>query len=198
MASLQDNGPPLVLASASPWRRELLARLGLAFAAIPADIDETPTPGESPRALVARLAAGKAAAIARQRPEAVIIGSDQVAGLDGEIIGKPGDNATAAAQLRRQSGRRVVFYTGLCVLAPGRAPQETVVTVETRFRELADAEIARYLAAEDVTGCAGSIKSEGLGITLVEAIASDDPTALIGLPLIALRRMLAGAGLDLP
>lgn len=190
--------PELILASASPGRRELLARLRLPFEILPANVDETPQAAESPARLVARLARAKAQSVFAQHPQAVVIGSDQVADLDGVILGKPGSREAAAEQLRRQSGRRVVFRTGLCVLAPTTPPQEAVVDVQTTYRRLSDAEIERYIGAEDIVATAGSMQSEGLGITLVEAIRSDDPTALIGLPLITLRRMLARAGLAVP
>lgn len=188
----------LILASSSPWRRALLQRLGLPHQAISPQIDETARAGETPTALVIRLAQAKAQAIAEHNPQAIVIGSDQVADLDGKILGKPGTPERARHQLQQQSGREVVFRTGICVCAPDAPPQVEVVNVRTRFRHLSAEEIARYVAAEDVTSTAGSLKSEGLGITLVEAIQSDDPSALIGLPLITLRRMLARAGLALP
>lgn len=189
---------PLILASSSPWRRTLLERLGVPYRAISPEVNETPQNGETPTALVARLARAKAEAVFVHNPEAVVIGSDQVADLDGDILGKPGTVDRAKAQLRRQSGREVVFHTGVCVCAPGAEAEVAVVEVTTCFRTLDDNEIARYVAAEDVTGTAGSIKSEGLGITLVTAVRSDDPSALVGLPLITLRRMLAQAGIALP
>lgn len=191
--------PPLILASGSPFRRQLLARLGIEFATIPPDIDETPAAGEAAPALVRRLARDKAGRVAVHRPEALVIGADQVAELDGRIIGKPGDRATARRQLQQQSGRTVAFHTGLCLCVPGRAqPAVTTDTVTTRFRQLAIDEIERYVDSEDVTATAGSIKAEGLGITLLAAVESSDPTSLIGLPLIALRGMLANAGIGLP
>lgn len=191
--------PPLILASGSPWRRQLLDRLGLAYRAIAPEIDESPRAGETPAELVARLAEAKARAIFERHPEAVVIGSDQVAELDGAILGKPGSRQAAIQQLRRQSGRRVVFHTGVALYAPGHdAPLVECVPVTTTFRKLDDAEIERYVDAEDVTATAGSIKSEGLGITLVESITSDDPTALVGLPLITVRRMLAEVGVGVP
>lgn len=193
------SSPPLILASGSPWRRQLLDRLGIEYRVVAPDIDETPVPDESPAALVERLARAKAEAVAEHHANAAVIGSDQVADLDGDILGKPGSETAAIEQLRRQSGRRVIFHTGLAVAAPGLpAPLVTRVIVTTTFRELNDDEIVRYVAAEDVTATAGSIKSEGLGIALVESIASDDPTALVGLPLIALRRMLAEVGIAIP
>lgn len=191
--------PKLILASSSRFRQHMLTRLGVAFTTVSPDIDETSRAGEPAIELVQRLARGKAERVAAQHPAALVIGSDQVAELDGAIIGKPGDRATAIKQLQRQSGRTVAFHTGLCLLAPGQAqPSVAVDTVMTRFRVLTTAEIERYVDAEDVTATAGSIKSEGLGIALLEAIESSDPTALIGLPLIALRRMLAQAGMALP
>lgn len=191
--------PPLILASSSPFRRQLLARLGIEFSTVSPDIDETPATNEPAIDLVRRLALGKAARIAADHPGALVIGSDQVAELDGHIIGKPGDRAAAIKQLQRQSGRTVQFHTGLCLYAPGQAqPAVASDTVTTRFRLLTTAEIERYVDSEDVTATAGSIKSEGLGITLLEAIESSDPSSLIGLPLIALRKMLADAGLSIP
>lgn len=190
---------PLILASSSPFRRQLLQRLGVAFTTRVPDIDETPAPGESAVALVRRLAQAKAAHIAARNSAALVIGADQVAELDGEIIGKPGSRGNAIRQLQRQSGRVVHFYTGLCLYTPGQTrPAVVTDTVTTRFRVLDRTEIERYVDREDVTATAGSIKAERLGITLLEAVESRDPTALIGLPLIALRRMLADAGVCLP
>lgn len=190
--------PTIILASSSPWRRALLTRLQLPHEALSPDIDETARADETPADLVTRLAQAKAEAIAVSRPDAIVIGSDQVADLDGAILGKPGTLPRAKQQLRRQSGREVVFRTGICVCAPGAVPDVSATNVTTSFRALTDAEIARYVEAEDVTGTAGSLKSEGLGITLVDAIDSDDPSALVGLPLITLRAMLARAGVALP
>ncbi|RJS95367.1 nucleoside triphosphate pyrophosphatase [Salinisphaera sp. Q1T1-3] len=191
--------PPVILASSSIWRARLLEQINVSFETISPDVDETPAPDESPDALALRLARDKAAKIAASRPEAIVIGSDQVAHVDGRLLGKPGTAARAREQLRMQSGQRVEFHTGLCVCAPAfDTPRTHLETVTTRFRTLDDAEIARYVAAEDVTATAGSLKSEGLGITLVEAIESRDPSALVGLPLIATRRLLVDAGLTLP
>lgn len=191
--------PDLILASSSRWRRELLDRLQIPYQAISPDVDESAQADEFAYSLVQRLAQAKARAVFADHPNSIVIGSDQVADLDGRIIGKPGNRDNAIAQLQRQSGRTVLFHTGVCVLAPGLAqPLEELVTVKTVFRSLERAEIERYVDAEDVTSTAGSIKSEGLGITLVESIQSDDPSALIGLPLIALRRMLLAAGMRLP
>lgn len=187
-----------ILASGSPWRRQLMDRLGLPYRTVAPDVDESPEPGETPAALVRRLAAAKARTVFTEHPDAVVIGSDQVAELDGDIIGKPGSREAAIEQLRRQSGRRVVFHTGVALCAPGReSPSIEVVPVTTVFRTLSDAEIERYVDAEDVTATAGGIKSEGLGIALVESITSDDPTALVGLPLITVRRMLMEVGIKI-
>ena len=189
----------LILASSSAYRRALLARLGLPFEAIAPDIDETPLAGESPQATALRLARAKAEAVAQAHPGALVIGSDQVATLDDRQIGKPGDHARALAQLQLMRGREVVFHTALC-LWDGRAPdaaqaaQVENVQVKVRFRDLPDAELDAYLRIEQPYDCAGSAKNEGLGIALLESIASTDPTALTGLPLIALTGMLRHAG----
>src|SRR5699024_12676149 len=181
-------------AASSRFRRQLLSRLGVAFTCIAPDIDETPLAGESAPELVQRLARGKAEHVAADNQDALVIGSDQVADLDGHIIGKPGSRERAIRQLQQQSGRVVTFHTGLCLCAPSQAqPAVTTNPVSTRFRRLTATEIECYVDHEDVTQTAGSIKSEGLGISLLEAIDSNDPTALIGLPLIALRRLLADA-----
>lgn len=191
--------PTLILASSSRWRRQLMDRLQLTYQTISPDIDETPRPGEAADRLVMRLARAKAQIVYKAHCNAVVIGSDQVAGLDGAIIGKPGTRENAIKQLQRQSGRTVIFHTGVCVYSPTLdTPLVAHVPVETVFRDLGDDEIARYVDTEDVTTTAGCMKSEGLGITLVEQIRSDDPTALIGLPLITLRRLLAQAGVNLP
>ncbi|MEI2454628.1 MULTISPECIES: Maf family protein [Lysobacter] len=189
---------PLILASTSIYRRELLGRLGLAFDTARPHTDETPRPGETPAALAARLATAKAGAVAAQQPQAWVIGSDQVAEFDGRPIGKPGGRDGALAQLQAMSGREVRFLTGLCVLRHGQAPLTALDVTTVRFRELNAAEIARYVDAEQPYDCAGSFKSEGLGIALFEAIESSDPTALIGLPLIATARLLRQAGYALP
>ena len=190
---------PLVLGSTSRYRRELLQRLSLAFNVAAPDVDETPEPGETPRALALRLALAKALAVARQHPSAIVIGSDQVADLAGEPLGKPGNHERAVQQLRRMRGHTVVFQTAVAVvcLATG-FEQVELAPVEVKFRDLSDAEIERYLRAERPYDCAGSAKSEGLGIALLDAIHSDDPTALVGLPLIRTCRMLRAAGLVLP
>lgn len=189
----------LVLGSTSRYRRELLARLGLPFDVAAPAVDETPLTGEAPRALALRLALAKARAVAAAHPQAVVIGSDQVADLDGEPLGKPGNHERATAQLRRMRGQTVVFHTALAVVCQATGfEQVDLAPVRVRFRDLSDAEIERYLHAEQPYDCAGSAKSEGLGIALLDAIDSDDPTALIGLPLIRTCRMLRAAGLALP
>jgi septum formation protein len=195
MSATLPEGRRLILASTSPFRRELLARLGLPFAVRPPEVDETRQPGEEAPALVARLAEWKAQAIARQEPAALVIGSDQAAVLDGEIVGKPGDHEQAAAQLRRASGRTVTFYTGLCLLdSASNQRQVTVEVFQVAFRRLTAEMIEGYLRREQPYQCAGSFKSEGLGIALFERLEGDDPTSLIGLPLIRLTRMLEAAG----
>ncbi|WP_455386141.1 Maf family protein [Acidihalobacter prosperus] len=189
----------LVLASSSRYRRELLARLHLPFASDSPDIDETPLDGEDPLAMVRRLSCAKAEALRSAHPDALIIGSDQCAVLDGRIIGKPGDHATAVAQLRASSGRSMMVHTGLCLLdtASGET-QVDVVSYDILFRELDDAEIEAYLRLEQPYDCAGSVKSEGLGVSLLEHMRGDDPSALVGLPLIRLGAMLREAGLAVP
>jgi septum formation protein len=189
--------PPLILGSTSRYRRELLERLRLPFAVHAPALDETPLAGEPPAALAARLALAKAQAVAERFPQAVVIGSDQVADLDGTPVGKPGSHERAVAQLRAMSGRSVVFQTAVAVVrrATGHAGT-ALVPVTVRFRRLDDAQIERYLQLEQPYDCAGSAKSETLGIALLEAIESDDPTALVGLPLIATCRLLREAGLD--
>lgn len=190
---------PLVLGSTSRYRRELLQRLNLPFDVAAPDVDETPRPGEVPRALALRLAVAKAQAVARQHPDAVVIGSDQVADLAGEPLGKPGHHERAVQQLRQMRGQTVVFQTAVAVVCAATGfEQVDLAAVEVKFRDLSDAEIERYLRAEQPYDCAGSAKSEGLGIALLDAIVSDDPTALIGLPLIRTCRMLRAAGLVLP
>ncbi len=187
--------PPLILASTSRYRRELLTRLRLPFEAVPPEVDETALPGEAPAALAERLALAKARAVATLRPGAIVIGSDQVADLGGETIGKPGTHEAATAQLRRMSGREVVFQTAVAVVAPGLAAIERA-EVRVRFRELGDAAIEAYLRADQPYDCAGSAKVESLGVALLEAVQSDDPTALVGLPLIRTCALLRRAGLE--
>ncbi len=189
----------LVLGSTSRYRHELLSRFRLPFDTASPDVDETPQPGETPGALALRLALAKAHAVAAQFPEAIVIGSDQVADLNGQPLGKPLVHDKAVAQLRAMSGQSMQFHTAVAVVckATGFAQADTAV-VRTVFRSLSDAEIERYLRAEEPYDCAGSAKSEGLGITLLDAIESDDPTALIGLPLIRTARLLRAAGAILP
>jgi len=189
--------PPLILASTSRYRRELLERLRLPFDVVSPQVDETPHAGESPASLAVRLAAAKAAAVAALHPQAVVIGSDQVADLDGEPIGKPGNHERAVAQLRTMRGRSVVFHTAVAVqrAATGYAGA-ALVPVTVRFRDLGDAEIEHYLRTEQPYDCAGSAKCETLGIALLAAIESDDPTALVGLPLIRTCALLREAGID--
>lgn len=189
---------PVVLGSTSRYRRELMERLRLPFSVSAPDVDETPAPGESPRNLALRLALAKAKAVATQHPEAVVIGSDQVADLAGQPLGKPGEHARAVQQLRQMRGKTVVFQTALAVvcLATG-FEQVDLAEVRVVFRDLSDDEIEAYLQAEKPYDCAGSAKSEGLGIALLESIDNDDPTALIGLPLIRTARLLRQAGVKL-
>ena len=188
----------IVLASTSPFRRELLSRLSLRFETTAPGIDERRRPGEPPAAMVHRLAEAKARACASAR-HALVIGSDQVATLDDEVLGKPGIHQRAADQLRRLSGRAVTFLTGLCLLNTAtNAAQVDVVPFRVHFRTLDDERIERYLRHDRPYNCAGSFKSEGLGITLFERLEGDDPTALIGLPLICLTDMLAREGVILP
>ncbi len=185
----------LILGSTSPYRRELLQRLRLRFDVVSPDVDETPLLGEHPRALALRLAMAKAQAVAALHPQAVVIGSDQVADLDGEPLGKPGTHARATEQLRRMRGETVVFHTAVALVCLETGfSQIALAPVHVKLRDLTDAEIERYLLAETPYDCAGSAKSEGLGIALLESIDSDDPTALIGLPLIRTCQMLRAAG----
>lgn len=188
----------LLLASTSVYRRELLGRLRLAFEVERPEVDETPGPMEAPRDLAIRLARAKAAAVAGRHPGAWVIGSDQVAELDGRALGKPGDADVARGQLASMASREVVFHTGLCVMKAGGPELVECDLTAVRFRALEPAEIARYVDAEKPFDCAGSFKSEGLGIALFDAIETLDPTALIGLPLIATARLLRTAGLQLP
>lgn len=189
----------IVLASGSRYRRELLERLGLPFQAWSPDVDERPRGAEPPRQTAARLARAKADAAGKRYPTAWVIGSDQVADLDGEPIGKPGTLENARAQLRRLSGHSVLFHTALCVSHDRlERRHERLVTTEVAFRRLTDAEIDRYLEREHALDCAGSAKSEGLGISLLSRLGGDDPTALVGLPLIALAAILRAEGFDIP
>lgn len=189
----------LVLASTSPFRRELLARLQIPFETVAPQTDESALPGETPPATARRLAETKARAVVQRYPDALIIGSDQVAACGSERFGKPEMRENAIAQLRLMRGKEVVFHTGLCLLnsATDRA-QLRCVDTHVGFRDLSDAEIESYLDKEDALNCAGSAKSEGLGISLLAYLRGDDPNALIGLPLIALCDMLRAEGLRLP
>ena len=197
--SLPSAAPrSLVLGSTSRYRRDLLGRLAVPFDVAAPDVDETPLPGETPLALAIRLALAKAQAVALQFPEAVVIGSDQVADLHGTPLGKPGTHARATDQLRQMRGQTVVFHTALAVVCHATGfVQQDVAPVNVLFRHLTDEEIENYLLAEQPYDCAGSAKSEGLGIALLERIDSDDPTALIGLPLIRTARMIRAAGVRL-
>ncbi len=191
--------PRLILGSSSPHRKLLLARFGVPFEVAVPDIDESPLPNEAPEALVDRLAIAKTLTVTERHPDAIVIGSDQVAVLDGQIYGKPHTHERAFQQLSRASGRTVRFLTAVCVSAPSMGVVGCVtVPTDVRFRELAAEEINRYLAQESVLACAGSFQSEGLGISLCESMHSEDPTALVGLPLITVRRLLSLAGLAIP
>ena len=189
---------PLILGSTSPYRRELLQRLRLPFEVVRPEVDETPHAGELPVALAQRLAMEKALAVARQHPQAVVIGSDQVADLDGEPLGKPGTHERAVAQLQRMRGHTVVFQTAVAVVCiESGFAEQALAQVKVQFRQLSDAAIETYLRAEEPYDCAGSAKSEGLGIALLERIDNQDPSALVGLPLIHTCRLLRAAGVPL-
>ena len=187
----------LVLASTSPYRRALLQRLGIEFSVADPKVPEERRPGETPEAMALRLAEAKARAVANRFPDSLIVGSDQVAVSDGEILGKPLTHANAVRQLSALSGREAVFYTAVCVHNSGTgATRARVAPCRVAFRRFDKAAIARYLVREQPYDCAGSARAEGLGIALIEKIESDDPTALIGLPLIALVDLLHEQGLD--
>ena len=186
---------PLILASSSRYRAELLTRLHLPFTALSPDVDETPHTGETPHELALRLSVDKAETVARLHPGCVVIGADQVATVDGEAIGKPGTHEKAFAQLRRLSGHTVLFHSALCVHDGQRHVAEDVVT-RCVFRDLSNEEIETYLRLERPYDTAGSAKAEGLGISLMSALHIDDPSALIVMPLIALSRMLREFGLN--
>lgn len=189
----------LILGSSSRYRRELLQRLGLAFEVLAPDVDETPAAGEAPADLACRLALAKARAVAALHPGAVVIGSDQVADLDGQPLGKPGTHERAVAQLRQMRGRSVVFQTAVAVACRDSGFEQVLLApVRVQFRDLDDTEIEHYLRTEQPYDCAGSAKSEGLGIALLERIDNDDPTALVGLPLIRTCALLRAAGLRIP
>ncbi len=186
----------LILASTSPFRRELLSRLGMPFAVANPQTDESAHPGEQPEALALRLSEAKARAVANEYPDALIIGSDQVATVDGMVFGKPGSHVRAVEQLKQLSGKTVNFFTGLCLLNAhtGEADVRGIPTLVT-FRDLTEQEIENYLRREPAYNCAGSAKSEGLGIALMSSMRGDDPNALVGLPLIALCDMLRRQGM---
>ena len=189
--------PRLILGSTSPYRRELLSRLRRPFEVHAPRVDETPLPGEQPAALACRLALAKARAVAAVHRDAVVIGSDQVADLDGTPVGKPGTHERAVLQLRAMSGRRIVFQTAVAVVRPGTGYERALIApVGVRFRTLSEVEIEHYLRTEQPYDCAGSAKCETLGIALLDAIESDDPTALVGLPLIRTCALLREAGID--
>jgi septum formation protein len=188
----------LILGSTSPYRRELLARLRLPFEVAAPEVDETPQDAETPKQLACRLAMAKARAVAAQFPAAVVIGSDQVADLDGQPLGKPGNHARAVEQLQLMRGKTVIFQTAVAVVCQdAQFAQMDLAQVKVKFRDLTDAEIEAYLLAETPYDCAGSAKSEGLGIALLESIDNDDPTALVGLPMIRTCRMIQAAGIQL-
>ena len=209
MSSNSSSSPPvitaasaqtrqLILGSTSRYRRELLARLNTPFTVVGPDVDETPAEHEAPHALALRLALAKARAVAALHPEAVVIGSDQVADLNGVPLGKPGTHERAVLQLQRMRGQTVVFQTAVAVVCAATQFEEVdLAAVKVRFRDLSDAEIESYLRTEQPYDCAGSAKSEGLGIALLASIDNDDPTALVGLPLIRTCRMLRAAGIAL-
>lgn len=188
----------LVLASTSSYRRELLARLGLPFDVTRPEVDETPVGDEHPAALASRLAAAKATAVATLAADAWVIGSDQVADLNGRALGKAGGREAAIAQLQAMSGREVAFHTAVCLARAGHPALASTDRTTVRFRALSDGEIARYVDAEQPWDCAGSFKCEGLGIALFDAIETSDPSALIGLPLIATAGLLRRAGFAVP
>jgi septum formation protein len=196
--TLTASGRTLILGSTSRYRKELLSRLQIPFETAAPDVDETPHINESPKDLALRLALAKARAVALKNPEAIVIGSDQVADLEGAPLGKPGNHANATLQLQRMRGKTVIFQTALSVVCIATGYQRTdLAEVKVKFRDLSDAEIESYLRAEEPYDCAGSAKSEGLGIVLLDAIENDDPTALIGLPLIRTCQMLREAGVKL-
>ena len=189
----------LVLASTSPFRKALLQRLGLHFETCSPDVDETRLEGESAESLVQRLSEAKARAVAISHPDALIIGSDQVAVCEGDVLGKPGDHDNACRQLARLAGHRVTFLTGLCLYnAATQVSRVDLIPYHVTFRQLTAQQIDRYLRAEQPYNCAGSFKSEALGISLFESMEGEDPNALIGLPLIRLVSWLNEAGIEVP
>ena len=193
-----SSGRPLILGSTSRYRKELLSRLQIPFETVAPDVDETPQANERPKDLALRLALAKAQAVALKNPDAVVIGSDQVADLEGTPLGKPGNHTNATLQLQRMRGKTVIFQTALSVVCIASGYERSdLASVKVKFRNLTDAEIESYLKAEEPYDCAGSAKSEGLGIALLESIDNDDPTALVGLPLIRTCQMLREAGVKL-
>ncbi|NKI34473.1 septum formation protein Maf [Wenzhouxiangella sp. XN79A] len=195
---MNDRSAPLVLASGSTYRAGMLRRLGLEFTIDPADIDERPRPGEAPAALALRLAREKARVVFERHPDACVLGADQVAGLDdGRILGKPGSVERAIEQLRTMRGRRVTWHSGIALLGPG-IDEHAVIDTAIDIRPLLDEEIRRYVEADRPLDCAGAMRSESLGIALVDRMASDDPSALIGMPLIRISCWLRAAGYALP
>lgn len=185
----------LILASSSPYRKAMLARLGLGFQTVSPNIDETPLPGETPGNIALRLSVAKARAVAEHHPDAIVVGSDQVATLDGTLLGKPGSFDAARQQLQRLSGNCATFHSGLCVLKGSFLQSDNILT-HCRFRQLTPTEIDNYLQRDEPFDTAGSAKAESLGIALLESLRADDPTAIVGLPLIALTSMLRAAGLN--
>ena len=197
-STLTSSGRTLILGSTSRYRKELLSRLQIPFETVAPDVDETPHSNESPKDLALRLALAKARAVALKNPEAIVIGSDQVADLEGAPLGKPGNHTNATLQLQRMRGKTVIFQTALSVVCIATGYQRTdLAEVKVKFRNLSDVEIESYLRAEEPYDCAGSAKSEGLGIALLERIDNHDPTALVGLPLILTCRLLRAAGMPL-
>ena len=198
-ASMHPGLRTLILGSTSTYRRELLSRLRLPFGVVAPLVDETRLHGELPQDLALRLACAKAEAVAQLHPQAVVIGSDQVADLHGEPLGKPGSHARAVVQLQKMQGQQVIFQTAVSVVCTEIGFKQTVLAaVKVQFRHLSNAEIERYLQAEQPYDCAGSAKSEGLGISLLDSIESDDPTTLVGLPLIRTCQLLRLAGIQIP
>nr|WP_319563958.1 Maf family nucleotide pyrophosphatase [uncultured Rhodoferax sp.] len=193
----EHTSPPLILASTSPYRRQLLERLRVPFTVIPSDVDESAWPTETPAQLACRLALTKAQAVAKLHPDSIVIGSDQVADLHGDALGKPHTHARAVAQLQRMRGQTVIFQTAVAVVCQARCFAQTeLAQVKVQFNQLTDKEIEAYLLAEQPYDCAGSAKSEGLGIALLARIDNDDPTALVGLPLIRTCQLLRAAGFE--
>jgi MAF protein len=199
MQQYLHDGRQLILASTSPYRRELLRRLTLEFLCEAPDVDEGRHAGETAEAAVRRLAQAKARAVAARHRQALVVGSDQLAEIDGEVLGKPGSESAAVSQLRRIAGRTVTFHTGLCVRDSGSGREQLdCVPYQVTLRPLSITAIRRYVAQERPLDCAGSFKSEGLGVSLFECQRGTDPTALLGLPMIRLVAMLALEGIELP